>query len=78
MLAGKTIDKIFADLRACKTDYELGYKSYRPLRGDKSRARDAAFRLLFMIIRGEISDETKDPASGHLQTVHEDHSAVRF
>lgn len=61
VLAGKTIDNIFADLRACKTDYELGYKSYRPVRGDKSRARDAAFRLLFMIIRREISDETKDP-----------------
>lgn len=49
-------------MRACKTDYELEYKRYRAVRGDKSRARDAAFRLLFLIIRGEFSDEKKDPA----------------
>jgi hypothetical protein len=62
VLAGQSIDNIFADLRACKTDYELEYKRYRAVRGDKSRARDAAFRLLFLIIHGEFSDEKKDPA----------------
>ncbi|KAJ5858279.1 hypothetical protein N7534_003556 [Penicillium rubens] len=29
VLAGQSIDNIFADLRACKTDYELGYKRYQ-------------------------------------------------
>ncbi|KAJ5449523.1 uncharacterized protein N7458_005972, partial [Penicillium daleae] len=62
VLAGQSIDDIFADLRACKTDYALEYKRYRAVRGDKSRARDAAFRLLFLIIRSEFSDEKKDPA----------------
>ncbi|KAJ5111460.1 hypothetical protein N7532_001995 [Penicillium argentinense] len=60
--AGKTIENIFVDLRACKTVYELGYKSYRGVRGDKSRARDAAFRLLFLIIRGEFGDERNEHA----------------
>lgn len=90
VLAGQSIDNIFADLRACKTDYELEYKRYRAVRGDKSRARDAAFRLLFLIIRGEFSDEKKRPfpglqcraihclASRHIQTGHEDCSAVGF
>lgn len=62
VLAGQSIDDIFADLRACKTDYVLEYKRYRAVRGDKSWARDAAFRLLFLIIHSEFSDEKKDPA----------------
>ncbi|KAJ5143981.1 uncharacterized protein N7515_002768 [Penicillium bovifimosum] len=61
VLAGQSIDNIFADLRAGKTDDELDYKRYRAVKGDKSRARDAAFRLLFLIIRGEFSDEKRDP-----------------
>lgn len=61
VLAGQSIDKIFVDLRACKTEYELDYKRYRAVKGYKSRARDAAFRLLFLIIRGEFSDGEKDP-----------------
>ncbi|KAJ6016511.1 hypothetical protein N7540_011102 [Penicillium herquei] len=60
VLAGQSVDEIFADLRACKTDYELDYKRYRAVKGDKSQARDAAFQLLFMIIRGEFRDEKKD------------------
>lgn len=62
ILAGQSIDDIFADLRACKTNYELEYKRYRAVRGDKSRSRNAAFRLLFLIIRSEFSDEKKVPA----------------
>ncbi|KAJ5159328.1 uncharacterized protein N7500_008979 [Penicillium coprophilum] len=62
VLAGQSIDTIFADLRACKTDYQLEYKYYRAIKGDKSRARDAAFRLLFLIILGEFNDENKDRA----------------
>ncbi|EGC45398.1 conserved hypothetical protein [Histoplasma capsulatum var. duboisii H88] len=56
VLAGQSVNDIFADLRACKTDYELEYECYRAGRGNKSRARDAAFRLLFLILRGEFSD----------------------
>jgi hypothetical protein len=62
VLAGQSIDDIFSNLKACKTDYELDYKRYRAIKGDKSRARDAAFRLLSLIIRGEFGDEVKDAA----------------
>lgn len=62
ILAGQSINNIFADLRAYKTNYELEYKRYRAIRGDKSRSRNAAFRLLFLIIRSEFSNEKKDPA----------------
>lgn len=61
VVGGQSVDDIFADLKACRTDYELEYKRYQAVRGDKSRARDAAFRLLFLIIRGEFGDEKKDP-----------------
>ncbi|KAJ0419764.1 hypothetical protein BJY00DRAFT_301970 [Aspergillus carlsbadensis] len=50
VLRGQSVDNIFADLRACKTNYKLEYKP-----------QDAAFRLLFLIIRGEFGDEKKDP-----------------
>ncbi|EEQ35705.1 hypothetical protein McanMca71_007571 [Microsporum canis] len=62
VLAGQSIDGIFADLRACKPDYDFEYERYRAVRGDKSRARDAAFRLLFLIICSEFRDEKKDAA----------------
>ncbi|KAL2784240.1 hypothetical protein BJX66DRAFT_330128 [Aspergillus keveii] len=50
VLRGQSVDDIFADLRACRTDYELEYK-----------LRDVAYRLLFLIIRGEFGDEKTDP-----------------
>ncbi|RAQ60936.1 hypothetical protein AFCA_011028 [Aspergillus flavus] len=65
VLGGQTIDNIFADLRACKTDYELDYKRYRAIKGDKTLARDAAFRLLFLILRGEFRDEARDSAKAY-------------
>ncbi|KAI3027373.1 hypothetical protein CBS147347_4659 [Aspergillus niger] len=65
VVGGQTIDHIFVDLRACKTDYELEYKRYRAIKGDKTLARDAAFRLLFLILRGEFRDEANDSAKAH-------------
>jgi hypothetical protein len=65
VLGGQTIDNIFSDLRACKTDYELDYKRYRAIKGDKTLARDAAFRLLFLILRGEFGDEAKDSTKAY-------------
>ncbi|KAJ5247882.1 hypothetical protein N7468_002865 [Penicillium chermesinum] len=62
VLRGQSIDTIFADLKACKTDYKFDYQRPRAVKGDKTQARDAAFRLLFLIIRGKFSDEKKDPA----------------
>ncbi|GKZ98003.1 hypothetical protein AnigIFM59636_001827 [Aspergillus niger] len=65
VVGGQTIDHNFVDLRACKTDYELEYKLYRAIKGDKTLARDAAFRLLFLILKGEFRDEANDSAKAH-------------
>jgi hypothetical protein len=60
VLADQYIDEIFADLKACKTDYELEYKNYIAIKGNKSKARDAAFKLLYLVLIGEFRDENKD------------------
>jgi hypothetical protein len=47
------------------TILHFSYNHYRhatDVMGAKSRARGAAFRLLLLIIRGEISDDRKNPA----------------
>jgi hypothetical protein len=60
VLGGQKINDIFANLKSCKTDYELEYKYYRAVKGNKSKARDAAFKLLYLILLGEFESETKD------------------
>jgi hypothetical protein len=60
ILGEQYIDEIFTDLKACKTDYELEYKRYLAIKGNKSKARDAAFKLLYLILIGEFRDENKD------------------
>jgi hypothetical protein len=57
VLGEQYVDEIFADLKACKTDYELEYKCYLAVKGNKSKARDAAFKLLYLILVGEFRDE---------------------
>ncbi|QKX63694.1 uncharacterized protein TRUGW13939_10865 [Talaromyces rugulosus] len=60
VLEGQSIDDIIIRLKAGKTDYELEYKRYRAIRGDKSTARDAPFQLLFLILLFEFKNPTKD------------------
>ena len=62
ILGGQSINEVFNDLKSGKTDYELEYKSYRAVEGNKSKARDTAFKLLYSILLGEFKDETKDSA----------------
>ncbi|KAE8384247.1 hypothetical protein BDV23DRAFT_177209 [Aspergillus alliaceus] len=62
VLGGQTIDRIFVDLRACKTDYALDHKRYRAINGDKALSRDAAFRLVFLILKANFKDEGRDSA----------------
>ena len=54
VLGEHRIDQIFSDLRLCKIDWDEDTK------GGKSKARDAAFRLLYLILLGEFEDEKKD------------------
>jgi hypothetical protein len=60
ILGGQSIDEIFGDLKSGKSDYELEYKRYREIKGNKSKARDTAFKLLYLILLGEFKDEMKD------------------
>lgn len=62
VLGGQSINEIFNDLKSGKSDYEREYKRYREIKGDKSKARDAAFKLLFLILLGDFKDETRDSA----------------
>jgi len=54
ILGGQSINEIFNDLRSGKSDLELEYE------GNKSKARDTAFKLLYLILLGEFKDETMD------------------
>jgi hypothetical protein len=60
ILGGQSISEIFRDLKSGKTDYELEYIYYRVVKGNKSKARDTAFKLLYLILLGEFKDETED------------------
>ncbi|KAL2820988.1 hypothetical protein BDW59DRAFT_174311 [Aspergillus cavernicola] len=56
VLERQSINDIFADLRSCKLDYD----DYGPIRGNKSAARDAAFRLLFLILQMGSEEKQRD------------------
>lgn len=62
VLGGKSITAIIDDLKAGKTDYELEYKHYIAVKGNKSKARDTALELVYLILLGEFKDEAKDTA----------------
>ena len=53
VLKGHSIDSIFSGLKSGKPQFELEYKYHRQVRSSKSRARDCAFRLLFLILTAE-------------------------
>ncbi|KAF2714953.1 hypothetical protein K504DRAFT_395814 [Pleomassaria siparia CBS 279.74] len=62
VLDGQGLDEISANLKAGKPNYELEYASYEEIRGDKSKARNAAFKLLYLMLLGEFRDEKRDAA----------------
>ncbi|MCJ1369660.1 hypothetical protein MMC20_000872 [Loxospora ochrophaea] len=55
VLGGQTINEIFNDLRSGKYDDE-------PVKANRAKARDTAFRLLYLMLLGEFQDEAKDSA----------------
>lgn len=59
---GQSITDIINDLKSGKTDYELEYTRYREVKGDKSKARDAAFKLLHSMLRSDFKDKVGDAA----------------
>lgn len=60
VLGEQHVGDIFTDLKACKTDYEIEYKSYSAIKGNKLKARDAAFKLLYLILTEEFKNENED------------------
>jgi len=60
VLGGHSITQIISDLKSGKSDYEMNYNRREEIKGNKSKARDAAFKLLYLILLGEFKDEKKD------------------
>lgn len=54
------MDSIVQDIKSGKPQYELEYKYYRRVRSSKSPARDAAFRLLYLILTAHFQSEVAD------------------
>jgi hypothetical protein len=62
ILDGAVLNDIVKDLKAGKMDYELEYKYYNAVKGNKSKARDAAYKLLNLLLVGTFENENKDAA----------------
>jgi hypothetical protein len=60
VLGRQSINEIFNDLKSGQSDY--GREERREIKGDKSKARDTAFKLLYLILLGDFKNETKDSA----------------
>jgi hypothetical protein len=56
---GRTLDELVKDLKAGKSGYELEYKYYTSTGGDKTKARDAAFKFLYILLLGELQGKQK-------------------
>ena len=58
VLGGQSINDIFRDLKSGQSDYD--HEERREIKGDKSRARDTAFKLLYLILQWDFKDEMQD------------------
>jgi hypothetical protein len=58
VLTGLSIDEVIANLKVGKADYDP--EERRPIRGNKSLARDTAFQLLYLILHVQFENGTKD------------------
>jgi hypothetical protein len=60
VLGGQSIGEIINDLKSGTSDYDR--EERREIKGDRSKARDTAFKLLYLVLLGDFTDETKDSA----------------
>ena len=58
-LGGRSIASISEDLKSGKGWYDDVYKPPRYERGQKERARDSAFRLLYLLLKTDLEDAVK-------------------
>jgi hypothetical protein len=54
-----SLDAIIANLKVGKADYDVDY-GHQPIRGNKELARDTAFQFLYLMLLGQLENETKD------------------
>lgn len=62
VLAGSSLDQIIGTLKAGKGDYELEYKHYIFVKGNKAIARNASFLFVYQMLKGDFADEHRDSA----------------
>lgn len=60
VLGGQSINEISRDLKSGQSDYDR--EERREIKGDKSKARDTAFKLLYLILLRDFKDEMQDSA----------------
>ena len=58
-LGGRSIASISEDLKSGKGWYDDAYRPPLFVRGQKERARDSAFRLLYLLLKADLEDEPK-------------------
>jgi hypothetical protein len=58
VLMGLSIDQVIANLKVGRADFDP--EERRPIPGNKSLARDTAFKLLYLILYAQFADQTKD------------------
>lgn len=59
VVGGRSVPEIGKDLKAGRNEYEVEYKRCIVIKGDKSKARDAAFVLLYVILMEELEDTAR-------------------
>ncbi|OBT66557.1 hypothetical protein VE03_03703 [Pseudogymnoascus sp. 23342-1-I1] len=62
VLGGQSLNEIIGSLKTGKNKRKAVYKPVLERKDDKAKARDTAFKLLYLILYGEFEDETKDSA----------------
>jgi hypothetical protein len=60
VLGSQSLGEVLGDVKAGKTEYQLEYKYYTAVKGNKTKARDSAFRFLYILLFGDFEDEQKD------------------
>ena len=60
VVQNRSIQDIMKDMRRGKDDYKTEHRHSYKIEGDRSKARDAAFALLFLLSDGDFTSEVRD------------------
>ena len=59
ILGGRSLEGVIQDLKEGKGYYDDDYKRPTLMKGDKRLARDSCFRLLYLMMKADLEDDTK-------------------